>query len=311
MSEEDDYGRPAEPGWRSIDWDAHIRKAEIGGASISYVDIGEGEDPPVVLIHGLGGQWRNWLENIPALAQERRVVAPDLPGFGNSEMPAHEVSVSGYARVVAELCEHLGLSPVAAVGNSMGGFVAAELAVAFPEHVARLVLVDAAGMVPAKRHRRRSVAALELTGFLGARLVATYRALAARPRLRRFALGMVAYRPDMLKPDLVLEGLLTPITPAYRQMLHAILGYLSWDWAERLREVCCPTLVIWGDRDAIIPVGHGDQYARLIPGARSLVLVDTGHIPMVERPQTFNRALFEFLAETSAPSSASFAARGY
>ena len=297
LSEEDDYGRPAEPGWRSIDWDAHTHEAEIAGASISYVDIGEGDDPPVVLIHGLGGQWRNWFENIPALAQERRVVAPDLPGFGNSEMPAEEISVSGYARVVAELCEHLGLGSVVAVGNSMGGFVAAELAVAFPERVARLVLVDAAGMVPAAKERRRSVAALELTGFLGARLAASYRALAARPRLRRLALGMVAYRPDLLKPDLVLEGLLTPITPAYRPMLHAILGYLSWDWAERLREVRCPTLVIWGDRDAIIPVGHGDKYARLIPGARSLVLVDTGHIPMVERPQPFNRALLEFLAE--------------
>ena len=63
----------------------------------------------------------------------------------------------------------------------------------------------------------------------------------------------------------------------------------------------CPTLVVWGDRDAIIPVGHGERYARLIPGARSLVLPDTGHLPMVERPRTFNRELLEFLGEGGRP----------
>ena len=248
-----------------------------------------------MLIHGLGGCWRNWLENIPALSLDRRVVALDLPGFGDSEMPVEDISISGYARVVDRLCERLGLGPVAVTGNSMGGFVAAELAVTFPERVERLVLVDAAGTVPAARDRRRSVAVLELTGFLGARLAASYRTVAARPRLRRLALGMVAYRPEKLNPDLVLEGLLTPVTPAYRQALHATLGYLSRDWTERLRTVGAPTLVVWGDRDAIIPVVLGEEYVRLIPGARSLVLADTGHIPMVERPRTFNRSLLDFL----------------
>jgi pimeloyl-ACP methyl ester carboxylesterase len=301
VSEADDYGLSDHPSWRSVDWTAHLQRAEVADASVAYLDIGEGDGPPVVLVHGLGGRWSNWLENIPALARERRVVALDLPGFGDSGMPAEEISVSGYARVVDGLCEQLGLGPVVVVGNSMGGFVAAELAVAFPERVERLVLVDAAGMVPGAGQRRRSVAVLELTGFLGARLAASYRSVAARPRLRRLALGMVAHRPERLSADLVLEGLLTPISPAYRQALHATLGYLSWDWAERLRTVRAPTLVVWGDRDALIPVGHGEEYARRIAGARSLVLADTGHIPMVERPRSFNRALLEFLAEPGSP----------
>jgi len=296
----DDYGAPADPGWRAIDWSPHVHRAAVAGGSLSYVDIGEGESPPVVLIHGLGGQWRNWLENIPALAQQRRVIAPDLPGFGESDMPGEDVSVSGYARAVDALCAHLGLGPAVFVGNSMGGFVAAELAVEFPERVERLVLVDAAGMVPATRHRHRSVAVLELTGFLGARLAASYRAVAARPRLRRLALRTVAHRPDRLCADLVLEGLLAPITPAYRKALNATLGYLSWEWGERLRSVRAPTLVVWGDSDVIIPVRHGDEYCERIPDARSLVLEDTGHVPMVERPRTFNRALLEFMAEGAA-----------
>ncbi|CAA9516718.1 MAG: hypothetical protein AVDCRST_MAG45-2249 [uncultured Solirubrobacterales bacterium] len=301
MGRADDYGLSDRPSWRSVDWGAHLRRAEVAGASVAYLDLGEGDGAPVVLVHGLGGRWSNWLENIAVLARERRVVALDLPGFGDSAMPAEEISVSGYARVVDGLCEHLGLGPVVVVGNSMGGFVAAELAVASPQRVERLVLVDAAGMVPTARHRHRSVAVLELTGFLGARLAASYRSVAARPRLRRLALGMVAHRPERLSPDLVLEGLLTSFTPAYRQALHATLGYLSWEWAERLGAVRAPTLVLWGDRDAIIPVGHADEYARRIAGARSLVLADTGHIPMVERPRSFNRALLEFLAEPPAP----------
>ena len=296
----DDYGLPGEPSWREVDWTAHVHHREVAGASVSYVDMGDGDGPPVLLIHGLGGRWANWLENIPALAAHRRVIAPDLPGFGVSEMPAGEISISAHARVLEELCQQLGLQAVVAVGNSMGGFVAAELAVASPDRVDRLVLVDAAGIVPAPHHRARGVALLEVTGFMGARAAAAFRTLAARPRLRRLALGFVAARPHELAADLVHDGLLAPITPAYRQALHATLGYLSHDWGRRLETVRCPTLVVWGDRDAIIPVGHAEEYARLIPDARSLIISGTAHIPMVERPRTFNRELLGFLAEASA-----------
>jgi pimeloyl-ACP methyl ester carboxylesterase len=182
--------------------------------------------------------------------------------------------------------------------------VAAELAVAFPERVERLALVDAAGIVPAARERRRAVALLEVGGFLGARFAANYRSVAARPRLRRLALRMVAHRPERLRADLVLAGLLTQVTPAYRHALRAAVDYLSYDWNERLRTIRRPTLVVWGDRDAIIPVGHGEKYVKLIPGARSLVLPDTGHVPMVERPHTFNRELLAFLRSEEGPRTA-------
>ena len=306
---DDDYGVTAEPSWRAVDWKAHVHRCEVSGASISYIDIGEGDEAPVLFVHGLGGRWRNWLENTPAVAQKRRVIALDLPGFGVSEMPAEEISVSAHARVVEELCEHLGLGAVAVVGNSMGGFISAELAVEFPERVERLVLVDAAGMVPALRHRARTAAVLEVTGFMGARLAAAYPTLAARPGLRRLALGFVAARPEKLSADLALEAVFAPVTPAYRQALHATLGYLSHDWGRRLETVRCPTLVVWGDRDAIIPVGHAEEYAKLIPGARSLIIDGTAHIPMVERPRTFNRELLRFLAEPyGSPGSGSSAA---
>ena len=114
----EDYGETARPDWRSIDWGAHLNQVEIDGRPVNYVDIGAGELEPIVFVHGLGGQWQNWLENIPRAAQERRVVALDLPGFGLSPEPRDGITISGYGRCVDALCERLSLGRVDIVGNS-------------------------------------------------------------------------------------------------------------------------------------------------------------------------------------------------
>src|SRR3954453_18459276 len=146
------YGKPGDPNWREIDWTEHIHQTEIDGRSVNYCDYGKG--PAVLMIHGLGGSWQNWLENIRAVGQTHRVVAPDLPGFGFSEMPREKTSIQGFARTVATLCEQLGIDRVVAViGNSMGGFVSAELALERPDLVERGVLVSAAGISIHKRRR--------------------------------------------------------------------------------------------------------------------------------------------------------------
>src|SRR3954453_17727739 len=145
-----EYGVTAEPSWRQVDWPAHLHQAEIHGSTVNYVDIGEGDGDPIVFVHGLGGQWQNWLENIPRAAQERRVIALDLPGHGLSPMPRKEITISGYGRTVNALCEQLGLGVVELVGNSMGGYIAAEMAIQFPQRVDRLILVSAAGISSAE-----------------------------------------------------------------------------------------------------------------------------------------------------------------
>ncbi len=78
-----DYGVSDEPNWRQVDWAAHLHTVQAGPDLVNYVDIGEGDATPVVFVHGLAGQWQNWIENIPRLAQDRRVLALDLPGFGH------------------------------------------------------------------------------------------------------------------------------------------------------------------------------------------------------------------------------------
>ena len=97
------YGETATPDWRQVDWPAHRHRVKVAGREIAYVDVGEGTETPVVFIHGLGGNWQSFLENIPRVALERRAVAMDLPGFGESEMPADKISISSYARWIDEL----------------------------------------------------------------------------------------------------------------------------------------------------------------------------------------------------------------
>ncbi|TMK26533.1 MAG: alpha/beta fold hydrolase [Actinobacteria bacterium] len=161
---------PSRPGpaslsaWTDVDWRSHQRWVSVDGQPVNTIELGEG--PPVVFVHGLSGSWQNWLAQLPALSREHRVVALDLPGFGYSPMPREEISIAGYARMLDGLLDQLEIAAAAVVGNSMGGFIGAELAIAFPQRVERLVLVSAAGLSTASRgednRRQRGVGGLEV-----------------------------------------------------------------------------------------------------------------------------------------------------
>jgi pimeloyl-ACP methyl ester carboxylesterase len=291
----DDYGATAEPDWRTIDWRRHMRFFEVAGRRVNVVELGEGEGPPVVFVHGISGCWQNWLENLPRVAEERRVVALDLPGQGASEMPREEISISGFGRCVEEVCDRLDLGRVALVGNSMGGFVAAEVAIAFPERVERLVLVSAAG-ISTNNVRSRPVLTLgRVAAAIATQSAAQHRIVASRPGLRHYSLLLVARHPSRLRADLVYHGLMAGTgKPGFRDALRELLGY---DFRDRLPGIHCPTLIVWGTKDMILPVADAKQYAKLIEGAEQFVMEDTGHVPMLERPVTFNDRLREFLAE--------------
>jgi pimeloyl-ACP methyl ester carboxylesterase len=291
-----DYGRTATPDWRRVDWAAHLHRARIDGGEVNYVDIGSGDAVPVVLVHGLGGQWQNWLENIPRLAQERRVVALDLPGFGLSPQPRERITISGYGRVVDALCERLGLGAVHLVGNSMGGFVAAETTMQRPRRVERLVLVSAAGISVTNLYRAPTLLTGRVATALTARTAARHERMAKRPGTRWGALVFVARYPHRLTPDLAYEGFIKGAgKPGFEAALRANLEY---DFRDRLPEIRCPTLIFWGEEDSILPIKDAQEFERLIPDSRKVVMRETGHVPMAERPDAFNRQLLEFLAET-------------
>jgi pimeloyl-ACP methyl ester carboxylesterase len=299
----DDYGATASPDWRQTNWAEELKQVEIDGTPINYVDVGSpGPHEPVVLVHGLGGQWQNWLENIPRLAQDRRVLALDLPGHGlTPEPPDGEISISGYGRCVDAFCERLGLGKVALVGNSMGGFVTAEVAIQFPDRVSRLVLVSAAGISSADALQRPVLLFGRIAAAIATNTAARHRSLAARPIMRHSALLLVARHPRLLKADLAYEGFFKGTgKPGFDDALRACLNY---DFRDRLPDVKVPTLIVWGEKDSIIPVRDASEFERLITDSRKIVMRDTGHIPMAERPQTFNEVITEFLAETGSAES--------
>ncbi|MGH2762687.1 MAG: alpha/beta fold hydrolase [Thermoleophilaceae bacterium] len=320
----DGYGATAQPDWRSIDWTAHRHVVALpgdafgntrrgDGTPVNYVDVPaggvtpsggsprSGELEPIVFVHGLGGQWQNWLENIPRAAQERRVIALDLPGFGLTPEPRDKITIPGYGRCVNALCEELSLGRVDIVGNSMGGYIAAEVAIQFPERIDQLVLVSAAGITSAGLARRPVLTVGRVAAAVAAYGAARHRQIASRPISRHIALALVARHPSLLRADLAYEGFFKGTgKPGFDDALRATLGY---DFRDRLPEIRQPTLIVWGEKDSIIPVKDAHEFERLISDSRKVVMTETGHIPMAERPEAFNELMMDFLAETG-PASA-------
>ncbi|MGH2853265.1 MAG: alpha/beta fold hydrolase, partial [Solirubrobacteraceae bacterium] len=189
------YGPQGRSPWMDVDWRAHQHWTIVNNLPVNVVELGEG--PPLLFVHGLSGSWPNWLEQLPVFAASHRVIALDLPGFGRSPMPAEHITISGYARTLDALLDALEVDAAAVVGNSMGGFVAAELAINFPQRVERLALVSPAGLstynhpqairaLPRLRRAERVIAAY--AGWVAAHSDA----VARRPGLRNATLGLVA-----------------------------------------------------------------------------------------------------------------------
>jgi 4,5:9,10-diseco-3-hydroxy-5,9,17-trioxoandrosta-1(10),2-diene-4-oate hydrolase len=293
----DVYGPEGRSPWLEIDWREHQRWLEIEGRQVNLIDIGPrdtGEDP-IIFIHGLAGCWQNWLENIPHFAQDRRVIAMDLPGFGHSEMPAEKISISGYGRTVEAILDELGAEGAEIVGNSMGGFIGAEVAIQFPQRVKRLVLVSAAGLTIEKQRNDHALAAMRraenVLAFYSGWFAARSEVLARRPRMRRVMMDMVTAHADRLPAPLIAEQVKGSGKPGFIDALDALTSYPIRD---RLGEITCPTLIVWGTRDRLVPVRDAFEFEECIPNARAIVWSDTGHLPMLERPAAFNAAVEEF-----------------
>ena len=303
----DPYGNP-DPEWLNVDWRKHLRTIELDTASfephpgspidptrtrLNYVEMGSGE--PLVLVHGLSGSWQNWLENIPHFARERRVIAMDLPGFGGSPMPGWEITIGAYGKLVNELCEALDTGPVDLVGNSMGGFISAEVVVSQPTRARKLVLVSAAGVSHARMYKRPAETMARMARA-AAPLAFRYRERALRrPGLRRRALANLFYKPLELRQELIKEFLDPGIgAPGFVAALSALSGY---DILDRLEEVEIPALIVWGRNDYVVPPRDAYGFAERLRNSRVEIYDRCGHLAMAERPVRFNRELDEFLAE--------------
>jgi pimeloyl-ACP methyl ester carboxylesterase len=266
------------------------RFAEIGGAKTRYFVGGAGQ--PLVLVHGLGGAAVNFTLLAPLLAERARVLVPDLPGHGRSEPLERVDGLTPYAEHVAAVAELEEMIPAAVVGYSMGGVIALRLAVSRPREVSALALLGAAGIVSTTR---RAEIWLAVTGALRpAQAFSRMRgAVAKRPRLRWAPFGLWgAVDPPALAPEAVLGFLEGP--SQHTDVGTAGRALLKDDPREDLARVRCPTMLLWGARDRLVPLADGFEYARRLR-APIRTLPAAGHLIVGEHPEECAAILLEFL----------------
>jgi pimeloyl-ACP methyl ester carboxylesterase len=258
------------------------QQATVFGQHIHYVEAGTG--PTLILIHGLAGSSQHWQNVIAPLARHYHVIALDQIGFGHSDKPLIDYRAETFVDFLDEFMRVQHLAKATMVGNSLGGWVAALMAIEHPERVERLVLVDAAGMA-------------ELTDYLGPK-------------------RMMALRQSTLDDARVLDPLLfadpspynseEALRAGFTAHLSAGDGYTVskvMDAMEskedlldgRLGAIHAPTLILWGRQDRVIPLQFGESLRRGIAGAKLVAFDHCGHGPMIECPGPFVSALEIFL----------------
>ncbi len=288
----EDYGNP-DPEWPGIDWRSLLRRVELPGAEVNYVELGEGD--PIVFVHGISGCWQNWLENLPHFARSHRAIALDLPGFGDSPMPSWPIDVAAYGRLLHGFCEKLGVQGGTVVGNSMGGLVAIEALTATPGRFDRLVLVCSAGIINTWSPKPRATATAWAWKHFGPGFRRREREIISRPRLRQAVFGPFIHAPEKLRDDLLLEQMDNGLRKA-DGFGEALQTTIETDIRPRLGEIDLPTLVVGGLSDHVVPVAAAVSLHRRIPHSRLEIFERTGHVPQMERPARFNALVDEFLA---------------
>jgi pimeloyl-ACP methyl ester carboxylesterase len=257
---------------------------------IEYVDRGSG--PVLVLLHGLGGNLHSWLANIPTLSAQNRIIALDLPGFGRSDPLACGVTMASYADATIGLLDRLGIERATFVGNSMGGLLTIEAAARHPDRVAAALLVCSGG-IPLTTWRHRTVILPVGRALNRALRYRPVRHNVLRHSITRHALASgILYdtsRVDASRLIPALDGL------GARNFGPTLRAALRYDARTSAPSVRCPTLILWGRYDRLLPLRMGARLHELIAGSELVVWDDAGHCPMIEHPQRFDALVGDFL----------------
>ncbi len=267
-------------------------KTAVG--SVSTMQAGDGH--PVVAIHGLGGTKASFLPTLAALADSHRVIAIDLPGFGDSDKPiAAAYDSAWFAGAVTALLDELGIERAHLVGNSMGGRVAIEVGLTAPERAERIALLSPA--LAWLRDRRWAPFVRALRPELG------LLQLAPRPVVERIVRGLIPGAEEGWSAAGVDEFLRAYLTPRGRAAFYAAARNIYLDephgddgfWT-RLAELSPDTMFVWGRKDGLVPISFMKHVERVLPAARHVEL-DCGHVPQLERPRETHQAMREFFAD--------------
>jgi pimeloyl-ACP methyl ester carboxylesterase len=283
IAEEQRYpaGTPLRAQYRTVD-----------STRLRMIDTGRGT--PVLFIHGFGASMYGWRHALPpVVAAGYRAVAIDNRGFGFSGKPAHGYHNADYVRLIVALLDSLGISSAVLVGHSMGGAIAVDVAIAHPDRVRGLVLVDAAGFGV----HWPGVLKMARWPFAGV-VVTAFRA--------RWITGRIV-RSTFADPSKVTEAdvdqYYAPVPQRdFGRALRGVLREFRFDslgegGAARLSRVQAPTLILWGDGDRWISLREGTRFAREMPRSEFVVMRRAGHAVPEESPDEFNRLLLDYLKE--------------
>jgi 2-hydroxy-6-oxo-6-(2'-aminophenyl)hexa-2,4-dienoate hydrolase len=267
-------------------WTSHY--IDAGGVQTHYLEAGDRAAPPVVLIHGGGAGAEsagNWSLTIPALADDWRVIAVDMLGFGHTAKPeSFEYSQPARNRHLADFLRALGLGPVPLVGNSMGGASALGVAMAHPELVDRLVLMGSAGLNAAITPSLEPIVFYDYTLDGMRRLIAAL----TNPRFRA-------------SEDLIRARHARSIDPGTRRAYTATMEWIRRQgglfYAEdEIRRVKTPALVVNGKDDQVVPLANAYRFLELLENSWGHLIPHCGHWAMLEAPQEFTAVTRHFLA---------------
>ncbi|MBF6593812.1 MAG: alpha/beta hydrolase [Thermaceae bacterium] len=273
----------------------YARKLNAGGVGLHIYDCGPvGSKPPLVLLHGLGDEADSWRKVFPLLAGYRRVIAPDLPGFGRSDHPRRAYTLNFFAQTIQTLLSMLKVSKAVLVGSSMGAAVVLRVAQRQPGLLSGMVLLDG----PPVRGKVNAAQLRFLTPGVGERI---YTGLRASQDAAYATLGPYYFNLKALPAAdqaFLRERVWARVwSDDQRRAFFSTFRWLAWEGLlgqpnpTALASLALPAQIIWGDHDHIAGLESGKLLASWIPGAKLQVIPNCGHLPQQEQPQELVRLL--------------------
>ncbi|MFH8469530.1 alpha/beta fold hydrolase [Streptomyces sp. NPDC017991] len=282
------------------DGELRLRHRVVHGYRRAYRMAGEG--PALVLIHGIGDSSATWAGIVPGLARTHTVIAPDLLGHGASDKPRADYSVAAYANGLRDLLAALGVERATLVGHSFGGGVAMQFAYQYPERTERLILVGAGGV------GREVNPVLRAVSLPGAQLaLSALRLPGAAFQARLFTHLMRLLDTDLGQdaPELLTLVDALPDATSRSAFIRTLRAVVDWrGQVVTMLDRCyltegMPTLLVWGDRDGVVPVRHAHGAHEAMPGSRLEIFEGAGHFPFHAEPARFLALVQEFVGGTS------------
>ncbi|MFZ5668141.1 MAG: alpha/beta fold hydrolase [Pseudomonadota bacterium] len=266
---------------------AASRYADLpGGLRVHYRDQGRRDGPTLVMVHGFAASLHTWEPWVQRLGADYRIVTLDLPGFGLTSAPeGYRVTRRAYPEVVDQLTRGLGIERFVLVGNSMGGGVAWSYALAHPDRLEGLVLVDSAGWPRDRADGRDGPLVFKVLASPAGRLL--LRDLDSSAMTRAGLRDAFEPTPDMVDEAMLARYVEMARAPGHRDIIMGLMsGHDPRDDASkaRLAKIAVPTLVMHGDTDRLIPVADAGRFGEAIPGAKVIIYPRIGHIPMEQIP---------------------------